>query len=43
VRKQEGKQPFVRSMSKWEDIIKIYLKEEVRTGFIWLRIRVVDT
>jgi len=37
----EGKRPLVRPRRRWDDNIKMYLKEvrwEAWTGLIWLRI-----
>jgi hypothetical protein len=44
VGKPEGKRPLVRPRCKWEDNIKMHLKEmgfELWIGLIWLRIRIV--
>jgi len=45
VEKPEGKIPFGRHRHKWEDTIKMNLKEvwwEVVDGFIWLRVGTND-
>jgi hypothetical protein len=44
VRKPEGRRPLGRPRCRWEDNIKMDLRElrlEVRIGFIWLRIEIV--
>jgi hypothetical protein len=42
VRKSEVKRPLRRPRCRWEDNVRMYLREirwEGRTEFIWLRIR----
>jgi hypothetical protein len=44
VGKPEGKRPLGRPRRRWEDEIKMYLREigwGVWSGFIWLRIGIV--
>jgi hypothetical protein len=45
VGKPEGKRPLERLRSRWEDNVRMYLREmgwKVWTGFIWLRIGASD-